>query len=189
MNAPTRTAAAVVLAVAASVLAAGCGHGHPSSDAKPAAATTRPPVHQADPGAHSPGPAPSATAHLTDPAAVVRAYVTASQTVTAADATAPPRRAEAYMTPNNAERGIGQPVYDVPPAGVTREPANITATQAAAKGNRIVFQVTYTPTLTKDGHTLKEQPQVTTYVVCEKQSDGSWLVAQENPNITPEGTD
>ncbi|MEU6332777.1 hypothetical protein ABZ851_36855 [Streptomyces sp. NPDC047049] len=188
MNTPSRTAAAVVLAAAAAALVAGCGSG-PSSDAKPAAATTRAPAHQADPEAHSPGPAPSATAHLRDPAAVVRAYLTASQTVTAADATAPPRRAEAYMAPDNAERGIGQPVYDAPPAGLTREPVDIKVTQAAAKGNRIVYQATYTPALTKDRHTVKKEKPATTYVVCEKQPDGTWLVALDDPNLTPEGID
>ncbi|MGW3201933.1 hypothetical protein ACWDBD_46955 [Streptomyces sp. NPDC001118] len=189
MNPPARTAAAVVLAAAAVVLAVGCGSSHSGGDAKPAAATTAPPTHQTDPNAHSPGPAPSATAHLTDPAAVVRAYITASQTVTAADATAPPRRAEAYMAPDNAERGIGQPVYDVPPAGTTRQPTHIKVTQAAAKGGKAVYQVTYTPALTRDGHTIKEEKQATTYVVCEKQPDGSWLVSRDDPSLTPEGVE
>ncbi|MBV9023718.1 MAG: hypothetical protein JO362_07960 [Streptomycetaceae bacterium] len=187
MNAPARTTAAVMLAIAASVLAAGCGHGHPADPKPAAAAATQPPVRQADPEAHSPGPAPTTTAHLTDPAAVARAYLIASQTVTAADATAPPRRAETYMAPDNAERGIGQPVYDVPPPGVIRQPVNIKATQAAAKGNRAVYQLTYTPALTRDGHTIKEEPPVTTYVVCEKQPDGTWLVSREDPNLSPVG--
>ncbi|MGW2724877.1 hypothetical protein [Streptomyces sp. NPDC001492] len=189
MKVPARTAAALAAAVAAAVLTAGCGSGSgPASDTEPSA-TASLPSHQADPEAHSPGPAPSATAHLTDPVAVIRGYLTAGRTVTAADATAPPRRAEAYMTPGNPERGIGQPVYDPPPTGTTRRPTHITITQAAAKANKAVYHVTYTPALTQGGRTVKKESPVTTYVVVEKQTDGAWLVSADDPSLTPEGVE
>lgn len=181
----TRGAAAAVLTLAA--LLTGCGQGDQGDDAKPATVTPNPPARQADPSARPPGPAPSVTARYMDPAGVARAYLTASQTLTAADATAPPRRAEAYMTPGNPERGIGQLVYDVPPAGVTRQPTDIKVSPARASADRAVLQITYTPALTKDGKTIKTEPVVATYVVCDKQPDGTWLVSREDPNITPEG--
>jgi hypothetical protein len=166
--------------------AAGRSVGEPSTGSP-----VRPPAYHD----YSPGPAPSGTAHITDPEAVTVAYIEAQQTVMAADATAPPRRAEAYMAPDNPERGLGQPVWDVPPEGTTRKPVRISTEVIRRDGYKAVVRVTYSLALTGAagtgtgagagaGVSVKDEG-ITTYVVCEKQADETWLIVKETSSITP----
>ncbi|MYV64294.1 hypothetical protein GTW37_39465 [Streptomyces sp. SID4931] len=178
-----RVALAVLLAVVA-LGAAGCGSDGQQEPAA-AASTTAPPVPQPDPTAHSPGPAPTATARITDPAKAATAYLAASRTVTAADAKVPPRRAEAYMAPDNAERGLGQPVWDHPPAGATLKPTKVEAVETARDDRQAVYELTYVPATVQGAETVNTAPPATVYVVLTRQPDGTWLVFREAPDLSP----
>lgn len=185
MPRPLPRAAAALLAAAAVLALASCGSSGGHHDDSAAKASATPPVRPSAYDNPSPGPAPTATAHLDDPAAVADAYIRASQTVTAADAAAPPRRAEVYMAPANPERGMGQPVWDVPPAGVTRKPIKVQATRTATEAGKTVIRVVYTLADVKADKTSNTQAPVTTYVVCQQQPDGTWLVLRESPDLSP----
>ncbi|MFF3216769.1 hypothetical protein ACFYYB_39880 [Streptomyces sp. NPDC002886] len=169
----SRRAAAAVLAVAA-LFVTGCDQDSPGGDAKPVPVLAALPDRTPDPEA--PGP----------PDAIALAYMTLSRTVTAADATTPHRRAEAYMTSDNPERETGRPVHDVPPPGVTRQPADMKVSLARPQEDRLIYQVTYTPVLTRDGKIIKVEPTVTTYVVCDWQPNSTYLVSREDPDINPQ---
>ncbi|WP_327302272.1 hypothetical protein OG730_00935 [Streptomyces sp. NBC_01298] len=169
----SRRAAAAALAVAALVVT-GCGRDSPGGDAKPAPVTATLPARTPDPEA--PG----------TPDSIARAYMTLSHTVTAADATTPHRRAEAYMTSDNPERGTGQRVHDAPPPGVTRQPADMKVSLARPQEDRLIYRVTYTPVLTRGGKIIKTEPVVTTYVVCDWQPNNTYRVSREDPDINPE---
>ncbi|MDH6228878.1 hypothetical protein [Streptomyces sp. MJP52] len=161
----------------------GCGCGADSEDGAGSAPSSGPPVRPPAYQQHPPGPAPTRTARLTDPESPAVAYLGARET--AADATAPPRRAEAYMDPDNPERGLGQPVWDAPPQGTVRKPVKITTKTVRREGTKTVVRATYTLALVGTTRTTTEDTAITTYLVCEQQPDGTWLVTKETPDLAP----
>ncbi|MEU9576405.1 hypothetical protein [Streptomyces chilikensis] len=163
----------------------GCGCGADSEDGAGSALSSGPPVRPPAYQQHPPGPAPTRTARLTDPESPAVTYLGARETVTTADATAPPRRAEAYMDQDNPERGLGQPVWDAPPSGTVRKPVGITTTTVRREGTKTVVRVTYTLALAGTTRTTTEDTAITTYLVCEQQPDGTPGASRETPDLAP----
>jgi hypothetical protein len=91
------------------------------------------------------------------------------------------------MDPDNPERGLGQPVWDALPQGTTRKPVGITTEVLRREGIRAVVRATYALTLTDVTTTTSTTAggRVTTYLVCEQQPDGTWLVTKESPDLAP----
>lgn len=94
------------------------------------------------------------------------------------------------MAPGNPERGLGQPVWDVPPEGAVRKPVGIRTEVVRDEGYKAVVRATYSVVVVGGGSdqglgTSIQDSVITTYVVCEEQDDGAWLVARETPDLTP----
>jgi hypothetical protein len=122
------------------------------------------------------GPDPSLD--LSDPRAVVTAYVTAGYSVRDTDVGRTNRRASGYAAPNTPPSTIGVLVLDPPPPGHTNT-AFVTD----------VTQVSGEPTGTRRGYLVgyrygPQPPSVTVasdrrtrYLLVVRQFDGRWLVA------------
>ncbi|WP_166029297.1 hypothetical protein [Streptomyces chilikensis] len=80
------------------------------------------------------------------------------------------------MDPDNPERGLGQPVWDAPPPGTVRKPVGITTKTVRREGTKTVVRATYTLALAGITTMTTEDTAITTYLVCEQQSDGTWRV-------------
>ncbi len=179
-------AAAAVVAVLVGVLAltggalpvppSGDGAG-PVVDADDRAALDAAPVFR---GADAP-PA-DAGVTLTDPDAVVRAYLAAALSVTADDAGRTHLRAAPYAVPGSGPATVGVLVLDAPPPGEART-ATVRDLQLVAadrgdrrRGYRAAIEIRTGPAAGPLGTTTG-----TRSVVVARQPDGRWLVAADGP--------
>ena len=178
---PLLAAAATVLVTVGALLLTGSGSVAPSGgdpvpgpvvDAEDRAALGSAPVVR---GADAPPPDPGVT--LTDPVAVVRAYLQAAHGIDAADGGRTHLRAAPYAVPGTAAATIGVLVVDPPPPGTDRT-ASVRSLEleAADRADRRRGYLAAVETRTGGDASV-----FTTTVVVARQPDGRWLVAAETP--------
>jgi hypothetical protein len=195
---PSRlSTAAALVASALVVLAAALAvplllHGDPDSGPPLGAVLDGPDrrVLDAVPLRRGPEPPPADPAvDLTDPVAVVRAYLVAARTAGADDAGRTRRQAASYAAPGSPPAAVGVLVLDPPPRGQVRTAAvpelDLVAVDDADR--RRGYRATVaTATGPPDGAAVPAV--VTAYVALARQPDGRWLVTTDTPDL-PEGND
>ena len=122
---------------------------------------------------------------LTDPQAVLRAYLGAARATSADDRGRTHLRAAAYAEPGSTPAAVGVLVLDPPPPGEVRTAAvtglELVATDEADE--RRGYRATVT-TSSGPGPGIVS----TAYVVLAQQADGRWLVAADSA-VLPDGDD
>jgi len=178
---PLLAAAATVLVTTGALLLTGSvapGGGDPIPgpvvDAGDRAALGPAPVLR---GADAPPPDPGVT--LTDPEAVVRAYLQAAHGIDPGDGGRTHLRAAPYAVPGTAAATVGVLVVDPPPPG-TRRTASVRSLELEAADRadrrRGYLAAVETRTSGEAAGTV-----FTSTVVVARQPDGCWLVAAETP--------
>lgn len=182
---PLLTAVAVLLVVAGvAILAGGAGAEPPAGgeagpvvDADDRAALDTAPVLR---GAEPPPADPGVT--LTDPEAVVRAYLAAALSLTAEDAGRTQRRAVPYAEPGSPPATAGVLVLDAPPPGEVRTgTVRDLALVAVDRGDRRRGYRAAVETRTGPPAGPVATAALTRSVVVARQPDGRWLVVAEGP--------
>ncbi len=153
------------------------GGGPAVLDADDRAALEHAPVRR---GSDAPTADPGVT--LTDPEAVVRAYLAAARSVTAADAGATHLRAAPYAVPGSPPATVGVLVLDAPRPGEVRT-ASVRALDlvAADRGDRRRGYRADVETRTGPPGGPVVTAATTASVVVARQPDGRWLVAVDGP--------
>lgn len=180
---PLLTVAAVLAVLAGAVLLTGGvtplppAGGAPVLDAGDRAALGRDPLRR---GAGAPAADPGVV--LTDPEAVVRAYLTAALSVTGADTGATHLRAAPYAAPGSGPATVGVLVLDAPPPGEVRTASVRTVDLVAAdRGDRRRGYRAAVETRTGRSGGPAATAVTTASVVVARQPDGRWLVAVDGP--------
>jgi hypothetical protein len=122
---------------------------------------------------------------LTDPQAVVRAYLAVSRATSADDRGRTHLRAAAYAEPGSPPAAVGVVVLDPPPPGQVGTAA-VTALDLVAgdeADQRRGYRATVATSVGSTATTVS-----TAYVVLARQPDGRWLVAADSP-VLPDGDD
>ena len=120
---------------------------------------------------------------LTDPQAVVRAYLVAARATTADDRDHTHLRAAAYAERGSPPATVGAIVLDPPPPGQVRT-ATVTALDLVAADEadrRRGYRATVTTETGPAAATRSATTVTVAYVVLARQPDGRWLVAADSP--------
>lgn len=122
---------------------------------------------------------------LTDPEAVVRAYLVAARATTADDRGRTHLRAAAYAVPGSPPAAVGVVVLDPPASGQARTAAvtRLDLVAAHSEDRRRGYRATVATTTGPAAADVS-----TDYVVLARQPDGRWLVAADAP-VPPDGDD
>jgi hypothetical protein len=127
---------------------------------------------------------------LTNPQAVLRAYLGAARAASADDRGRTHLRAAAYAEPGSPPAAVGVLVLDPPPPGEARTAA-VTALELVATDEadeRRGYRATVTTSTGPTATTVSATTVSAAYVVLARQADGRWLVAADSPAL-PDGDD
>jgi hypothetical protein len=127
---------------------------------------------------------------LTNPQAVLRAYLGAARAASADDRGRTHLRAAAYAEPGSPPAALGVLVLDPPPPGEARTAA-VTALELVATDEadeRRGYRATVTTSTGPTATTVSATTVSAAYVVLARQADGRWLVAADSPAL-PDGDD
>jgi hypothetical protein len=127
---------------------------------------------------------------LTNPQAVLRAYLGAARAASADDRDRTHLRAAAYAEPGSPPAAVGVLVLDPPPPGEARTAA-VTALELVATDEadeRRGYRATVTTSTGPTATTVSATTVSAAYVVLAGQADGRWLVAADSPAL-PDGDD